>query len=238
MNNIRNFVSSNPMAALATAGAAGFLTGFAVSHILAKRSSDLLIDQVDAEYEEDEDEIDQLEFDFDDFNGDGHGLESVRVLNPKRDPSEIKVVPIETEDSVDDGIVMTSIFHSKDMDWDWGEEELKRSSSDIFTIHREEYFNQESGYGQSTLTYYAGDDILVDEQEVPIYNHKSIVGELEFGHGSDDPNVVYIRNKRLKGEYEVIKDDGLYQVEVLGHEVEKSFASRDGRQSTPKFRDE
>lgn len=237
MFNIRNFLSSNPMAALATAGAAGFVSGFAVSHLITRSNG------FPAHFSEETDKIEepdngQLQFVFED-----HDFKEPMMLNQRRDPSEIKVLPVETvelDDVVesDDVVVMSSIFHSKDTNWNWDDESLKRKSSDVFTIHREEYFNQESGYNQTTLTYYAGDDILVDEQEVPIYNHKAIVGDLEFGHGSDDPNVVYVRNNRLKGEYEVIKDEGLYQVEVLGQDIEKSFSAKDGRQPIQKFRDE
>ena len=93
------------------------------------------------------------------------------------------------------------------------------------------------GYEQSTLTYYEGDDILVDEHDVPVYNHNLSVGPLNFGHGSNDKNVVYIRSERLESEFEVLREHGLYTVEVLGYEKEEEFR-HSGYHSVPKFRPE
>ena len=39
---------------------------------------------------------------------------------------------------------------------------------------------------------------------------------MKFGHGSDDPLVVYIRNHQNKAEYEILRESGSFQVEVMG----------------------
>jgi hypothetical protein len=113
-----------------------------------------------------------------------------------------------------------SVFIDVDETWDYEEELKERTSEHPYTIHRDEYFNDEMGYGQSTLTYYEGDEILTDEQDVPIYNPNRVTGPLYFGKGSGDPNLVYVRNEHLEAEYEVIRDQGYYTVEILGHEFE------------------
>lgn len=236
MNRLNEFVGRNPMAALASAGAAGFALGFGACYIYINRDAKEYLDDI----EEEESPYEQLEIPlirerFETVKIDPKPIErkeSEVVLNERRDPSEIEVEEPQ----------IVNIFHSKEGDgWDWDEERKfrERTSEDGigYIIHRDEFFNEESGYSQSTLTYYAGDEILVDEQEVPIYNHKAIVGELRFGHGSSDSNVVYIRNDRLKGEYEVIKDDGSYEIEVLGQQFEAAVSSSD-RRGVPKFRDE
>lgn len=110
-----------------------------------------------------------------------------------------------------------------DPNWNFAEEMKTRSSETPYVIHRTEYEQGEAGYSQSTLTYYAGDDILTDDHDVPIYNKEYLTGELKFGHGSEDPNIVYVRNERLDADYEVLLDHGYYQVEILGEEIENAL---------------
>jgi len=102
-------------------------------------------------------------------------------------------------------------------------------------IHQDEYFNDEKGYGaagdQRTFTFYAEDSVLTDEQDVPIYNQEARVGELAFGHGSGDPNIAYVRNEKEEEEYEIVLDDGAYQVVVLGEKVADDMAHQDLRHS-------
>lgn len=119
----------------------------------------------------------------------------------------------------------TSVFSDSesDDDWDYNEEIANRSQDVPYVIHHNEFDDDDQGYSRSTLTYYEGDDILTDEHDVPVHNHLRIVGLLRFGHGSDDPNVVYIRNDRLAAEYEILRDSGYYQVEILGEEIEDTL---------------
>jgi hypothetical protein len=79
--------------------------------------------------------------------------------------------------------------------------------------------------------YFAGDNILCDDKNVPIYNHDSVTGALRFGHGSKDPNVVYVRNPDLQAEYEVVRDRGYFQVEVLGAVLEEAYEEQELRHS-------
>lgn len=127
--------------------------------------------------------------------------------------------------------------------WDYDEEIKKRNPLRPYVIHRDEFFAEEmatENYLQSTLVYYAGDNIMVDEEEKPIYNHTDVVGnELKFGHGSGDRNTVYIRNMPRSAEYEVLYDPGMYSVEVLGLEIENNERAKDLKHSKErKFRPE
>lgn len=119
-------------------------------------------------------------------------------------------------------VVTHSIFAGNDDEWNYAVEIRKRNTKEPCVIHKDEFFTDEKGYAQSTLTYYSGDDILVDEDDTPIYNHADVTGPLLFGHGSGDSNVVYIRNDKRKAEYEILRDPGLYSVEVLGLSIEKN----------------
>lgn len=146
-------------------------------------------------------------------------------------PSVGKRVEIEEE--------VSTVFRLIDQDWNYDEEVSKRGPEVPYILHRDEFFADEKGYDNSTtLTYYSGDDVLCDENEVPIYNPEKLVGKLIFGHGSGDPNVVYVRNERLEAEYEILLDQGHYVVEVLGGQVGDALEKPDLRHSVYKFRPE
>lgn len=143
--------------------------------------------------------------------------------------NEPKVVPIEIIDedeidpvTIDEEPVLRSIFAASDDDWDNDAELAARKPSVPYIIHKDEFFANEMEFRQTTLSYYKDDHTLCDETDgSPIYNVDHVVGELKFGHGSGDPNVVYIRNEKLRGEYEVLLVDGSYQIMVQGLEPEE-----------------
>jgi hypothetical protein len=103
--------------------------------------------------------------------------------------------------------------------WDFAEELATRSEEHPYIIHQDEYMGNETGYKQEVLTWYSGDNVLTDEDEQPIpdaddtvdLNHMS-----RFGHGTDDFNVIFIRNDRLRMEYEICRMPTSYEEERQG----------------------
>jgi hypothetical protein len=124
--------------------------------------------------------------------------------------------------------------------WDQEQEMSVRSSRLPYTLHQEEFFENELDFHQQTVTYYVGDDIMADQDDVPIYNWHGQMGDLNFGHGSTDADTVYIRNEMLKSEWEVIRDPGMFSIEVLGHQMEDAVEEeiKHSNRSVPKFRRE
>lgn len=154
-----------------------------------------------------------------------------------KDGEEVDVKDILDDPLDNDELVRKSIFAGTDSEWDLEKEIKNRTSEAPYILHKDEFYSDELGYHQSTLTYYAGDNIMVDQENTPIYNFDQLTGPLNFGHGSGDPNVVYVRNDKNKAEYEIIYDQGHYAVEVLGMEMEDNERARDIRHSEPrKFR--
>lgn len=152
------------------------------------------------------------------------------------DLEKVKTIQSDHEEIEVERTERVHIFTSHDdSDWNYEEEMKERSPDAPYIIHHDEFHAREYEYPQTTLTYYAGDDVLVDEKDVPIYNYARIVGELKFGHGSQDESIVYVRNEKLEGEYEIILENGHYAIEVLGQEMEES-TSKDLKHSVPKFR--
>lgn len=120
----------------------------------------------------------------------------------------------------------TNIFAGKEPvedegEWDYEAELAIRAENPDkpFILHHDEYFENETEFEQSTLTYYAGDDTLVDEQSMPVGDDASVVGNdalTAFGHGSKDKNVVYVRNEALEMDFEIVRSDLKFSVHVLG----------------------
>ncbi|MET0786535.1 MAG: hypothetical protein ABWY25_07515 [Paenisporosarcina sp.] len=134
-----------------------------------------------------------------------------------------KTTTLEVVSNVEDNHPVNVFRNDDEDDWDYEEELKHRSPEHPYIIHRDEYFSDEMDFSQSTLSFYAGDQILCDEEDVPIYNPEKVVGKLEFGKGSRDPSIVYIRNEKLQAEYEVLLDPGYYQTEVLGEQVKHNL---------------
>lgn len=142
----------------------------------------------------------------------------------------------ESEDEEPD-LEERNIFAGADDDWDLEEELKGRGTDQPYILHKDEFYAEESGLSQFTLSYYEGDDIMADEDDKPVYNYIHTTGPLKFGHGSGDPNVFYVRNAKFKAEYEILKVEGLFSVEVLGLEIANNERVKNIQHSRlPKFR--
>lgn len=232
-----------------TVGVGSFSVGLGLGYILGRRFSRYEVDVLIEEKEELESEQLQLDFKRAELDREFNHMiqEAAHVVREFKEegrrfldnqkwtslPQKNAEIPAISEEEMTKDI---NVFLNPDENWDYEQEIASRDPSHPCIIHVDEYFSGESGYRQSTLTYYKGDNILCDDKDVPVYNHERIVGELKFGHGSRDANVVYIRNDELEAEYEVLLDTGLYQVEVLGHTLEDTLDEED--RSLHKFRTE
>ena len=116
-------------------------------------------------------------------------------------------------------------------DWDYSYEVPLRTDDAPYIIHRDEFITNEEDNTQLTITFYEGDQVVCDEEDIPMYDHEKMLGPLLFGKGSEDPSIVYIRNPIVGTEYGVIRDRGFYQVEVLGAQIESQMAKDDLRHS-------
>jgi hypothetical protein len=141
-------------------------------------------------------------------------------------PAAVTEMVAESKAVVDDegeGVSVTvNVFHEAEKAkeaWDFEEELAHRTETEPFILHHDEYYEGEKDYIQSSLTYFEGDDVLVDDKQVPIPDSDSVVGDenlRRFGHGSRDNNLLYIRNDRMEIDFEVVRSTGSYTKEVLG----------------------
>lgn len=105
-------------------------------------------------------------------------------------------------------------------EWDQRKEQRLRSPDAPYVIHYDERHELED-YQEVSLTYYEADDVLCNERDEIIdpADRDGLIGEknLErFGHGSNEANLVYIRNDKLEILYEVVKSSNSYAEEVHG----------------------
>jgi hypothetical protein len=104
--------------------------------------------------------------------------------------------------------------------WDFHEERRKRSPMRPYIIHIDER-EEHQAYDAVTFTYYEADDVLCNERDEVISKQERdrLVGEVhlnQFGHGSDDPHIVYVRNDQLEMDIEIVRSLSSYAEEVHG----------------------
>lgn len=110
---------------------------------------------------------------------------------------------------------------SKDDNWSYPDERNRRSPDTPYIIHQDEYTQNETDYMQVTYTYFAGDDVLVDTDDTILNNRETLIGSNtlnRFGHGSDDVNILYVRNDHLQLDIEICRSSRSYEQEVQGLE--------------------
>lgn len=125
------------------------------------------------------------------------------IIDP-RPPVEVVVEEVQVTQNV-----FVQAKESNPRDWDYNAEIADRELHPEIpcTISFEEFNENANNHEQTTLTYYAMDDTLVDAMDKPIDNTEYTVGDdnlNRFGHGSRDVNVVYVRNEKLDMDFEVI----------------------------------
>jgi hypothetical protein len=152
-------------------------------------------------------------------------MDGLGYTTKTEEPDEVVYVKVEPEDT-----------------WDYEAQEATRTEDAPYVIHRDEYFNNETPFEQMTLTYYEGDDILADSHDTPVDDQDAMVGLgnlSRFGHGSGDPNVVYVRNHELELEIEIVHSDGNFTKEVHGHDPDDAIEhSNKRRRRRREFDDE
>lgn len=105
-------------------------------------------------------------------------------------------------------------------------EEPPYEDPEIQPISRDLFQANVSEFEQHTLTYFADGGVL-DEEGGFVSDHEILIGPNppKFGMMSEDPDIVYIRNKRLEREYEVIRDEQNAS-DFLSHELHSMYSER------------
>lgn len=92
----------------------------------------------------------------------------------------------------------------------------ERISGEPYVISQDSMFNDEPDWEKPTLSYYKGDNVLIDErgQVLDDTHRMRYVGERHlqmFGVLSEDENIVYVRSPQISSDFEIILEPGNYK---------------------------
>lgn len=103
---------------------------------------------------------------------------------------------------------------------DFDEYEAMRDETKPYFLSEDEYDDNATGFKQVILKYYEGDDVVTDENNLPLNgNVERVVGDealISFGLFSSDFDVVHVCNPKLKGEYKIVRHSGAYSDATFG----------------------
>lgn len=126
-------------------------------------------------------------------------------------------------------------------EFDYEKELLNRDPEKPYLITEAEYLEDALDYEKVDFTYYAGDAVLANVRDETVDgNWDDIIGNdnlMRFGHGSNDENIVYVRNVKLEIDFEVTRSPGKYAEEVHGFEADDIPETELRHSSYRKFRD-
>lgn len=111
-----------------------------------------------------------------------------------------------------------------------------------YVITEAEYRIDRPEYEKDSLTYYAGDETLAEEDGSYIPDKNGTAGTENlrdyFGYGSGSERLLYIRNDRVMTDFEITLNDGKYTKEVLDVDVDEEPERRPIRPLKQKRRGE
>lgn len=148
---------------------------------------------------------DSFEYIYEDEDPDGNTLEEEERVDGPIVKSGDRVEPVKRKDMIRYNKIV------KDSGYSGPEEEKEESDVDKPYIIPESEFSELEGYNVETLYYYE-DGVLTDDQNNIIDDVDDIVGEetLSEFEENEDCDSIYVRNDKLKCDYEILRDMGRY----------------------------
>ena len=122
----------------------------------------------------------------------------------EEDPIETADYTMSSEEIAEATDLVESVGYKKKQ-----EAELEaRKNAKPYMISQEEYSNGE--YEPIGLTYYSDNILATDDTMEPVEDVEGTVGFNSLSHlmqGGPDDDIIYVRNDRLRVDYEVMRDD-------------------------------
>lgn len=92
-------------------------------------------------------------------------------------------------------------------------------SNEPYVISKDSYENEYLEFHKNSLVYFDKDNTLCDDHDEIIDDVDFFIGEeslMMFGEGSDDEDIVFVRNLRIQSDFEVVREHQSYKENVLG----------------------
>jgi hypothetical protein len=140
-------------------------------------------------------------------------------------------VPVQPARSVDPRSAEPDTSVSPEVDatvngWNYQDEFANRRAGKPYVIHEDEFTNDNlPQHSVTTYTYYQVDGVLADEDGSRLTDVQETVGNAlnRFGHGTSDPNVVFVRNDALQLQIEITRlPNESYEQSVEGLQHDKA----------------
>jgi len=116
--------------------------------------------------------------------------------------------------------ILTGLKYKKDEDADEkGYSIVSHDPDHPYVISDEMFMANTPGYSQIELTWFEDEVLMVDEDQEIVEDIQDMVGYenlKQFGHLSEDPMIVYVRNERREQDYEIKRSHQTHTQDVLG----------------------
>lgn len=145
--------------------------------------------------------------------------ELTKALDDVPSEEEVDVFEVEELDEAAEDEEAYSFSEPVTTAFDLDDEDITEPPEDDepYVISVKEFLSDQE-YKKVNLVYYS-DDVLASEGGRVVRNIDSLIGDealVRFGERSDDPDVVYVRNRAKGIDYEVTQFDGTYSRAVIG----------------------
>jgi len=96
------------------------------------------------------------------------------------------------------------------------------SATRPYIIREEQYHDEYQHFEKHSITFFEEDDTLAMPDDRPVEDVDAMVGDAltRFGEGSNDKDIVYVRNQVQRTDYEIIRNKNSFGVMVLGFDKE------------------
>ena len=123
----------------------------------------------------------------------------------------------EDEDDPEEGKLVEDEFSEPDPEADdheeenyiagerMNEEDKRESNRDPYPIGEDTFYAEDNRNGQESLFYYTENDVLVDSQDQVVENRELVIGRVLTEPYWDDSGIIYVRNPRLRTDYEITR---------------------------------
>lgn len=96
-------------------------------------------------------------------------------------------------------------------------DETKQKNNKIYCISEDDFIEL-NGCEKVTLTYFAGDDVFMNEYEQPEINGLKLIGRAQLKEIKNyEGNAIYVHNTHTDTDYEVIYEEGSYADYIEGN---------------------
>lgn len=116
----------------------------------------------------------------------------------------------------------------------------ERDPNHPYVITEEEFRVDFPHFEKITLTYYAGDDTLAENDGSYIPDQDGTAGNDNlhnyFGLASGDENLLHVRNERVMCDFEITRENDSFQRSVLGFDIENKMLQQSKKTVIRKMR--